>query len=478
MLEQRILDFFQYVCPVRAGDALLVAVSGGPDSVALLHLLLEVRDELGVRLEVAHLDHGLRGQESTGDAEFVRELAADCGLTLHSRRIDLPARHDREGGSLEALSRRERYAFLDEARAVAGAHWIVTGHSANDQVETFLMNLLRGAGPRGLGGMLPVGPGPLCRPLLTAWREEILAFLEENDLPYREDSSNEDLALTRNRIRHTLVPLLEEEFDPSVLRTLARESQFMNELDEHLSLESDRILGELVEEDPEPSEGRIRVNVPALQGHPRVLQRSALRAALEELAGGLESITLSHLDACLDLVHRQEGRGQIDLPNGLLVRREYASLVLTSREEGGMFAPPEPSSPLDLTVPGETRWGRVHLRWRVAETRELSLQDWPEGPNRGGFDLEAVARPVYLRGVRAGDRLEPMGMEGSQKLSDFFINLKVPRPQRTWVPLLCDNGGPERGERILWVVGRRRSRHAPVAPDTSQVVLFQADTIV
>lgn len=477
MLEQRILDFFQYVCPVRAGDALLVAVSGGPDSVALLHLLLEVRDELGVRLEVAHLDHGLRGEESAQDAEFVRELAADCGLTVHCRRIDLPARHREEGGSLEALSRRQRYAFLDEARAVAGAHWIVTGHSANDQVETFLMNLLRGAGPRGLGGMLPVGPGPLCRPLLGAWRDEILTFLEENELPYRHDSSNQDLTLTRNRIRHRLVPLLEDEFDPSVLRTLARESQFMNELDEYMSLESDRVLRELVEEGPELPESRVRVNVKSLQAHPRILQRSVLRAALEELAGGLESITLTHLDACLDLVYRQEGRGQIDLPNGLLVRREYETLVLSTREEEAP-APPEPSSPLDLAVPGETRWGRVHLRWRVADTRELSLRDWPEEPNRGGFDLETVTPPVYLRGVRAGDRLEPMGMEGSQKLSDFFINLKVPRTQRTWVPLLCDNGGPERGERILWVVGRRRSRHAPVSPETSQVVLFQAETIV
>jgi len=477
MLEQRILDFFLTTCPVRAGDALLVAVSGGPDSVALLHLLLEVRDELGFRLDVAHLDHGLRGEEGAEDAAFVRELAADCGLTLHSRRMDLRARHAEEGGSLEALSRRERYAFLDEARAVAGAHWIATGHSANDQIETFLMNLLRGAGPRGLGGMLPVGPGPLCRPLLGVWRDEILAFLEENNLPYRLDSSNEDPSLTRNRIRHRLVPLLEEEFDPSVLRTLARESQLMNELDEHLSLESDRILRELLEEGAEPSADRIRINVGALQQHPRVLQRSIVRAALEDLAGGLEAISLVHLDTCLDLVHRQEGRGQIDLPYGLLVRREYEVLELTTREEG-VPAPPEPSPPLDFSVPGETRWGRIHLRWWVAEARELRLRDWPEGPNRGGFDLEAVAPPVYLRGVRPGDRLEPMGMEGSQKLSDFFINLKVPRPQRTWVPLLCDNGGPERGERVLWVVGRRRSRHAPVAPETSQVVLFQAETIV
>ena len=252
----------------------------------------------------------------------------------------------------------------------------------------------------------------------------------------------------------------------------------MNELDEYLSLESDRVLRELVEGDPEGSESRIRVNV-------RPSWRHSPRPAAVRLAGGpggpgrrVGGITLAHLDACLDLVHRQEGRGQIDLPNGLLVRREYESLVLCTREERRAD---RPARAVGAPRPDRSRGdplGAGAAAVAVAETRELSLRDWPEGPDRGGFDVETVAPPVYLRGVRAGDRLEPMGMEGSQKLSDFFINQKVPRPHRTWVPLLCDNGGPERGERILWVVGRRRSRHAPVAPETSQVVLFQAETIV
>ena len=174
MLEQRILEFFQRVSPPRPDDALLVAVSGGPDSVALLHLLLAVRDTLTVRLEVAHIDHGLRDADGQADAAFVSELAEREGLALHRGRVDIPELRDNEGGSLEALARRERYRFLEEARGIAGARWIVTGHTADDQVETLLMNLLRGAGPRGLGGMLPTGPGARCRPLLGTWREEIM----------------------------------------------------------------------------------------------------------------------------------------------------------------------------------------------------------------------------------------------------------------------------------------------------------------
>jgi tRNA(Ile)-lysidine synthase len=479
MLEQRILDFFHEVSPAHPDDKLLVAVSGGPDSAALLHLLLMVRDTLGVGLEVAHLDHGLREKAGESDSRFVSKMAEREGLTLHSRRVDVPGLHAEEGGSIEALARRERYAFLNEARAVAGARWIVTGHTADDQVETFLMNLLRGAGPRGLGGMLPVGPGPMCRPLLESWREEIISFLEANDLPYRLDPTNADTALTRNRIRHRLVPILKRDFGSSVLRTLARESQLMNDLDEFLSLESDRVLKRVAHEnDLRLDRDEIRLLVAGLKTYPRVMQRSALRAALEDLAGGLEEITLAHIDALLDLVHRKEGSGEIHLPHRLLARREYEHLVLRVSMEGDDVHPsPEASAPLDLARPGELRWGRCHLKWSLAPV-EAARGDWAESPERSFFDVLAPVAPVYLRAMRPGDRLEPKGMEGSQKVSDLFINRKVPRHLRTRIPLLCDNGGPEDGERILWVVGQRRSRHAPVDPETSQVVLFEAETIV
>lgn len=480
MLEQRVLSFFNTVCPIQPDDTLLVAVSGGPDSVSLLHLLLLVRDDRGVSLEVAHLDHGTRGEEGEEDARFVADLAEGEGLTLHRRKVDVPALLEERGGSLEALARQERYAFLEEARAVAGARWIVTGHTANDQVETFLMNLIRGAGPRGLGGMLPVGPGPRCRPLLRAWRSEILGFLEENELPYHLDSTNSNLSLTRNRIRHLLVPTLEHEFGPKVLRTLARESQIMNELDDFLSLESDRILGDLaLPEETAPREAEIRLEVLRLRRYHQALQRSVIRAAVEDLTGGLSEVTLAHVDAVLELVHRNEGVGAADLPHGLEARREYDRLVLRSAEGGrAEFAPPEASAPLDLEQPGEIRWGRLRLRWTIGPAASLEPREWADRPGRTCFDMEITVRPVYVRGVRPGDRLDPLGMEGTQKLSDLLINQKVPRHLRTWVPLLCDNGGPEDGERILWVVGQRRSRHAPVGAETSQVVLFEAETIV
>jgi tRNA(Ile)-lysidine synthase len=479
MLEPRVLDFFDRVAPIRTDDALLAAVSGGPDSVALFHLLLAVRDTLGVRLEVAHLDHSLRGKEAEADAVFVAHLCEQHGLTLHRRRVDIPALRAEQGGSLEALARRERYAFLEEARAVAGARWIVTGHTANDQVETYLMNLLRGSGPRGLGGMLAVGPGAMCRPLLGTWRHEIMAYLETENEPYRLDTTNLDLSLTRNWVRHRLIPLLEEELGDTVLRTLARESQLMNDLDEFLAREASRLLAASTAEGGEPGESdETRLDLPRLRAAHRVLQRSALRAAIEEWAGTLQDITLAHVESIMDLVEKETGTGSVDLPGGLVARREYDTRVLGPAESARPgITPPEPSPPLDLSHPGELNWGRTRIRWTLGSSGEVRGRGGEGDPRRAVFDRSEPIPPVYLRGVRPGDRVEPLGMEGTQKLSDLFINRKIPRHLRTAIPLLCDNGGPDAGERILWVVGERRSRHALVGMETPQVVVFEAETI-
>jgi tRNA(Ile)-lysidine synthase len=476
MLEPRVLDFFETICETRADDCLLVAVSGGPDSVALLHCLLAIRDTLGARLEVAHLDHSLRGQEGEADAKFVSDLCKRKALTLHRRRVNIPRLWEEQGGSIEALARRERYAFLEEARAVAGARWIVTGHNANDQVETFLMNLLRGAGPRGMGGMLRVGPGPMCRPLLGTWRREILDDLESRGEPYCNDSTNQDLSRTRNWVRHRLVPFLEIEMGAPVLEIVVRESQIMNELDCFMTQEAERLLETAKIGGRSPDSDSVRLDIAKVRELHPALKRAVLRSAVQDAAGRLQDISWTHIDAVLDLMDQDEGRGSVDLPGALAARREYENLVIGPTTSA--LPPPEPTPPLDLSAPGEARWGRVRLRWTTGPASLRNPETWALDSNRSAFDLTRVTAPVYLRGVRPGDRIEPSGMEGTQKISDLLINRKVPRHLRTRVPVMCDNGGSEGGERILWVVGQRRSRQATVRSETAQVVFFEAETIL
>jgi len=291
------------------------------------------------------------------------------------------------------------------------------------------------------------------------------------------DSTNEDISLTRNRIRHRLVPILLREFGTQVGRILVRESQLMNELDDYLSRESDRLLRDLTGTAPSPEAG-LRLSLPRFRGLEPVLQRSVIRAALEGLLGGLEEIHLGHVDAVLEAARGEDGSTSLDLPRGIRITREYDSLWIGLPGEDVGRGRPEASAPLAVGRPDSLRWGGIRLEWRVSPASGLDPSAWADRPDRACFDLDALATPAYVRGVREGDRMEPFGMEGSQKISDLLIDRKVPRTLRTRVALLCDNGGPARGERILWVVGQRRARHAPVGPGSSQVVLFEAETIV
>jgi len=488
MLHERVLAFFHDQELLEAGDTVLVAASGGPDSTALLFLMLDLRNSLGIDLQVAHLDHGFRGHAGRADARFVAELAESEGLTLHHRAVDVPELRRREGGSLEAVARRMRYRFLEEAARKVEARWILTGHCADDQVETVLLNLLRGAGSRGLGGMLPFGPGGLCRPLLDTWKDEILLFLEEHDLPYRVDATNQDLSLTRNWIRNLLMPLLQERISAGVPQVLNRAAHLFAELNDYLDETATEVLDRIAEETFGPDEDddrpeEVRIGIPGLTSRHPALQRIVLRSALERLGGGVQDLTMTHIDSLLKLVGGASGSGELHLPRGLIARREYERLIL-STESGRRALPPPVGAPeLNLTEAGEIRWGNLSLRWMPSPAHEVLGQtargaEEPAGTvtERAFFDRESLRPPVVLRSVRPGDRLEPRGMAGSQKVSNLLINRKVPRHFRPQIGVLCDNGGPGGSELILWVIGQRLGRHAEVRPESSQVVVIQAET--
>jgi tRNA(Ile)-lysidine synthase len=358
-----------------------------------------------------------------------------------------------------------RRGFLEEARRLADARFVLTGHTRDDQAETFLLNLLRGAGPRGLGAMLPVGPGPWARPFLDIDKAELLAFLLREGLPFREDATNRDSRFARNRVRQRLVPLLQAEFTPAVTRVLAREAALFAELDEYLAGLARNRLDDLLEARPEG----LRLDLRRFREEPPALQRCLLREALERLFGDLRECGADTVEGLRELAGEREGSSGRTLPRGGWARREYDELLLA---RGTPEPDPAPAAEaVDPDRPAEVRWEGRRLRWGPGP----AVVPDPGEEDRAVFDREALVPPLRVRPARPGDRLEPAGMPGSRKLQDLFTDQKVPRHLRDRIPVLCDNGGPRGEERILWVIGRRRSKHAPVGPETARAVVFHAE---
>ena len=308
-----------------AGHRVVLGLSGGADSVALLDALVSLAGRHRFRVVAAHLDHGLR-PESGEDVAFCRRLCERLGVPLHTAEADVSARARRERGGLEQAARRERYRFLRRVREETGAAMIVVAHNRDDQAETLLMRLLRGAGATGLGGMRP-RVGRVVRPLLGVSREEVLAHLHDRGLGWREDPTNTDLRYLRNRIRHELLPYLEARFNPALREGLARTAGLLADEAVHLRGEADALLERIAR-----SEGAsVVLDSSALAAAPPPIARVAVRQALRR-TGGLARVRAIHVERILALARSEDPVGRrLPLPGGREVRYRHGELCLGSR---------------------------------------------------------------------------------------------------------------------------------------------------
>jgi tRNA(Ile)-lysidine synthase len=408
------------------GETVVVGLSGGADSVCLTDILVDLGRELGLAVVAAHLDHGLR-PGSAADAEFCRELCSGLGVRLESARSDVRRRAEREGTGLEEAARHARYAFLRRVRLEVGATAIAVAHTEDDQAETLLLRLLRGAGSPGLSCMRPA-MGELLRPLLRVSRHEVLAHVEGRGLPWREDPSNSDLAFARNRVRHELIPYLESRFNPRVRQALARTAGLL--ADE--AVEHERLADELLTR-AAARPGELRRE--ALAAAPRAIARLAVRGALEA-SGGLVGVTAWHVDRLLDMALAPDSSGRrLSLPG----RRE-AVIRFGSVHIGPRLLPPPPPYEVPLPVPG-----RVEVPGGVAVSAEPS-----EGPavskSRSAAVVAAPEAPLTVRTRRPGDRVRAHGREMS--LKRFLMGRRVPAELRAGLPMVAC------GRRVLWIPGQ------------------------
>jgi tRNA(Ile)-lysidine synthase len=415
------------------GDTLVVAFSGGADSTALLDLLFRLSG-YNLHLIAAHLNHCLRGVESDADEEFCRGAASRYAIPFESRRIDVRRVASKSRLNLEDAARRARIEFLDEIGRKYGATAVVLAHHADDQAETVLMRLLRGSGMTGLSGMAYRNARGYVRPLLEITRSEIERYLRGCGLGWRNDASNSDTTYLRNRIRHQLLPLLEE-YNPAIRSCLAASASIVSD--------DEALLGELTDRAVAGSctmgEGEIVCSVGQLNALNTALRRRVLRRAFKKLTGTLEGVGQCHIDAQCDLIDSRRPNSRLSLPQGVTAVREYDRLVLMRRGEAEL----ESGFELPITGPGS-----YQLPSGGSITVELTgMTTFPTDPRTACFDLFKTPLPWLVRTFRPGDRIMPFGMKGRKKVKGIFIDRKIPLSERTRIPLLfC-------GDDLIWIAG-------------------------
>jgi tRNA(Ile)-lysidine synthase len=470
---------------------IVIGVSGGPDSLCLLHTLQVLSRARGWSLYVAHLHHGLRGQDADADAEFVAHLAAEWGMPCTVERADVPALARRKRLAVEEAARQARYAFLARLARQLGAGFIAVGHTADDQAETVLMHFLRGAGLAGLRGMMvatplaeyrlaeedqeiaaasEAAPLMLLRPLLEVPRAEVEAYCACHGLSPRFDRSNLDKTYFRNRLRHELLPILAT-YNPGIKRILCRTAAVVTDDYEYLHGEMLRAWARIVHRETPTS---IAFDLAQWRALPPSLGRAVLREAVHRLRRALRNINWEHIERAFRLACDEKGGAgrRATLPQGLVLLVGYHDLVVA--EEAALPSPDAPQllvSPLVLAVPGITVLAGSN--WRFL-TRIMTLAELPSGwevnpdPWQAAADLDAVGDNLYLRVREAGDRFCPLGLAGRQtKLGEFFINEKVDRALRARWPLVV---GP-RG--IVWVPGLRLDERVRIQAGTQRVLWLE-----
>jgi tRNA(Ile)-lysidine synthase len=456
----------------ETGDRVLAAVSGGADSVCLLHTLLSLASEYSLQLGVAHLHHGLRGKAADRDSEFVADLARRCQLPAFMGSADIPGLKQRRGLCLEEAARQARYHFLAQIADQHHFRKIAVGHQQDDNAELTLMFLIRGSGARGAGGIPPVRENRIVRPLIDLSREDIHGYLKANALAWVQDASNQDRVFLRNRVRVELLPTLAREYNPRIREVLTRFARVTRAEDDWLESLTGPLLAAAC---LARSATSLTLSVAALATLHPAARRRVLRRALEMVKGNLRRIAFGHIEAALALASGGTRHGSLDLPDRIRIQRYPDRLVVSLAQQPLRVLKPEalpaPTQefcyPIPAPVSETVSLTLPEIGGRL-EFRRISTQKVPATGNAGQFvaffDMDVLIFPLTVRNLRPGDRFNPFGMTGRQKVHRYLSNQKIPRESRRRYPLLLS------GEKIIWVAGQRMDQRARLTPDTRRVL--------
>ncbi|PNX50825.1 MAG: tRNA lysidine(34) synthetase TilS [Thermoplasmata archaeon M9B2D] len=437
---------------LNLNETVLIGLSGGPDSICLLHILHILSRDLKLSLHAVYVDHGLRPDDVPQEIMFCRNVCMDLKIDFDSREVNVKTHPSIKKHGLQATARELRYAALSEAAHAVKASKIALGHTKNDNGETLLINLIRGAGMKGLSGIAPAR-GKIIRPLLEITRQEILSFLESRGLDYINDPSNLTEKYLRNTLRRRIMPELTR-LNPDIIDTLFRTGEILRQEDEYLEIQVTKSLMRLFSR---KTPTRIELFLAPMETMTTILLRRVLRRALLEIKD-LPTLSFHHIEAIVSLIQKGQNGDFLDLPHGLKAIRRYSLLVLTTEK-------PRQLKEYEFIPNQELYLEEASLVLKASTTVRPERTD---GKRNAIFDANKLQIPLIVRRRKPGDYFLPSGFGKRKKIQDFFVDQKIPRDERDTVPLICS------GENIIWIVGHRTDNRFLPDSNTTNFLLISS----
>jgi len=425
--------------------------------MALLHILNRLKYELCIEIFVVHVNHGLRGEDADADAVYVEDVCIEWGIPFFLKEACVSELARQWHLSEEEAGRRVRFNFFDEVLREIDGDKIALAHHMDDQVETILHNIMRGTGMEGLKGIKLVRDDKIIRPLLEVDRQSIEDYLAKENIPYRHDHTNDCTVYTRNKIRHELIPYIEANFNPNFRESIVRMAKILGDEDEFLSEYVDR----LGEQNIDIREDKVIIPTDFFASCHMAVKRRVVRLCIEYLCGSMVNIGQKHIDSVLNVYKLGTGTS-IDLPLGLIAYRDYDSILLIKEAEKR-----EVKFKLELKVPGVTVIEDIGMKIQTRYVGNFDFRD----PYRVYIDEGSISKALCVRNRLDGDRFTPLGMKGSKKLKDFFIDEKIPKYIRNDIPLIVD------GNNIVRVVGYQISDNYKITDRTKNIIELWAKRV-
>ncbi|HSH34629.1 tRNA lysidine(34) synthetase TilS [Schnuerera sp.] len=457
-MENKVLTIIKENKLIERNDNIVIGLSGGPDSMALLYILLDIKKEIDFNIFIAHVNHGVRGKDALSDEKFVKNLAKKLNLPFYLKRVNMDEYAKEQKISSEEAGRALRYGFFREILTEIGGGKIAVAHNKNDQAETLLMRFFRGTGIDGLKGMEYIN-GDIIRPILGIEREEIERYLSDKNIETRLDKTNLEPIYNRNRIRLELIPYIEKHFNPNIVDTLWRISKVVSIDSKFLEQYSKETYAKLVQKKEKNS---IILNGSLFLKENRSVQQRIIRNCIFDINGDLQGFTNRHILDILTLFLEGGTGKSIDLINNIVAKTSYDDFVIekkkSSQHRDFLFK---------IDIEGITYIDELQFKINAKVLPKKDIKIIPKDKFVKYFDYDKIVGGLYIRNRKNGDRFVPFGMKGSKKIKDYFIDEKIPKEERDIIPLITDE------ENILWVVGYRSSDIYKITADTKKVLIIK-----